>query len=59
MPAVKEVTVLLRQIGDDSETAPEQFLPLVYDELRKLASSLEILWFFFEPIRASFTPCWM
>ncbi|MBA2621739.1 MAG: sigma-70 family RNA polymerase sigma factor [Acidobacteria bacterium] len=37
MAAIKDVTVLLRQMSDGSESAPEELLPLVYDELRKLA----------------------
>lgn len=37
MAAIKDVKVLLRQMGDGSESAPEQLLPLVYDELRKSA----------------------
>ena len=32
-----EVTLLLEQVGSGDETAPERLLPLVYDELRKLA----------------------
>jgi RNA polymerase sigma factor (TIGR02999 family) len=34
----KDVTVLLHKITSGDETAPEQLLPLVYDELRKLAA---------------------
>ncbi|MGI8640224.1 MAG: sigma-70 family RNA polymerase sigma factor [Pyrinomonadaceae bacterium] len=32
-----DVTKLLRKVSDGDETAPEKLLPLVYDELRKLA----------------------
>ena len=32
-----DVTLLLRKVSDGDETAPEKLLPLVYDELRKLA----------------------
>lgn len=34
----RDVTVLLNQINNGDSTAPEELLPLVYDELRKLAS---------------------
>lgn len=33
----KEVTILLGEMSGGSRSAPEQLLPLVYDELRKLA----------------------
>ena len=32
-----EVTVLLNQLNDGDESAPERLLPLVYDDLRRLA----------------------
>ena len=32
-----DVTFLLRKVSDGDENAPEKLLPLVYDELRKLA----------------------
>lgn len=35
----EEVTALLQEINDGAENAPEKLLPLVYDELRKLAQS--------------------
>lgn len=35
----KEVTVLLKQISGGDEAAPERLLPLVYDDLRRLARS--------------------
>jgi RNA polymerase sigma-70 factor (ECF subfamily) len=35
----QEVTALLREINSGAESAPERLLPLVYDELRKLAKS--------------------
>jgi RNA polymerase sigma-70 factor, ECF subfamily len=34
----KDVTVLLNKISEGDNSAPERLLPLVYDELRKLAS---------------------
>ncbi len=34
-----EITVLLNQITDGSETAPERLLELVYDDLRRLAGA--------------------
>ncbi len=34
----KDVTILLNQINNGDSAAPEELLPLVYDELRKLAS---------------------
>lgn len=37
MTAHKGVTVLLKNMSDGDENAPEQLLPFVYDELRKLA----------------------
>lgn len=37
MTASRDVTVLLREMSDGDKNAPEQILPLVYDELRKLA----------------------
>jgi len=33
----EDVTLLVQQLGSGDETAPERLLPLVYDELRKLA----------------------
>jgi RNA polymerase sigma-70 factor (ECF subfamily) len=39
MPAPKEVTVLLKEMNEGAGNAPEKLLPLVYDELRKLAHS--------------------
>ncbi|CAN5365200.1 sigma-70 family RNA polymerase sigma factor [soil metagenome] len=35
----EEVTALLQEINNGEESAPERLLPLVYDELRKLAQS--------------------
>lgn len=35
----QEVTALLQEINDGTVNAPEKLLPLVYDELRKLAQS--------------------
>ena len=35
----QEVTALLREISDGTVSAPQKLLPLVYDELRKLAHS--------------------
>lgn len=35
----QEVTALLKEINDGTVSAPEKLLPLVYDELRKLARS--------------------
>lgn len=35
----QEVTALLKEINDGTVSAPERLLPLVYDELRKLARS--------------------
>lgn len=35
----KEVTVILQEINNGSSSAPERLLPLVYDELRRLAQS--------------------
>jgi RNA polymerase sigma-70 factor (ECF subfamily) len=37
MAESQEVTLLLREINDGDKGAPEKLLPLVYDELRKLA----------------------
>ncbi len=37
MPDRQEVTALLHEINNGTENAPEKLLPLVYDELRKLA----------------------
>ena len=37
MAVSQEVTLLLKEINDGSRRAPEKLLPLVYDELRKLA----------------------
>ena len=37
MTISKDVTILLKEVSDGDETAPEHLLPLVYDELRKLA----------------------
>src|SRR5215510_15417862 len=34
-----EVTLLLQEIGKDSRTALDNLLPIVYDELRRLAAS--------------------
>ncbi|MBS1795315.1 MAG: sigma-70 family RNA polymerase sigma factor [Acidobacteria bacterium] len=36
---VNNVTVLLKKMSDGDSAAPEELLPLVYDELRKLAAS--------------------
>ena len=35
----EEVTALLQEINDGADSAPDRLLPLVYDELRKLAQS--------------------
>ena len=35
----REITALLQEINAGAESAPEMLLPLVYDELRKLAQS--------------------
>ncbi len=35
----EEVTALLNEINNGTDSAPEKLLPLVYDELRKLAKS--------------------
>lgn len=37
MQSSYDVTVLLKEMSDGDENAPEKILPLVYDELRKLA----------------------
>lgn len=37
MNDTRQVTLLLKEINDGDENAPEKLLPLVYDELRKLA----------------------
>jgi RNA polymerase sigma factor (TIGR02999 family) len=37
MPTAQDVTEVLRQLTDGHETAPQRLMPLVYDELRKLA----------------------
>ena len=37
MPVNQEVTALLKEINKGDNEAPEKLLPLVYDELRKLA----------------------
>jgi RNA polymerase sigma-70 factor, ECF subfamily len=39
MPDLSDVTILLNRINDGDGKAPEQLLPLVYSELRKLAHS--------------------
>ncbi|MFM9903950.1 MAG: sigma-70 family RNA polymerase sigma factor [Pyrinomonadaceae bacterium] len=39
MPDRQEVTALLEEINNGGSDAPEKLLPLVYDELRKLAQS--------------------
>ncbi|MEQ1604773.1 MAG: sigma-70 family RNA polymerase sigma factor [Pyrinomonadaceae bacterium] len=39
MSDIQEVTALLHEINAGAENAPEKLLPLVYDELRKLAAS--------------------
>lgn len=38
MPSTEEVTQVLRELSDGHETAPERLMPLVYDELRRLAA---------------------
>jgi len=38
MPEREEVTGLLEEMNEGAENAPEKLLPLVYDELRKLAA---------------------
>jgi len=35
----EEVTVLLNRLSDGDESAPERLLPLVYDDLRRLANA--------------------
>ena len=37
MPSTQDVTQILRELSDGSQTAPSKLMPLVYDELRKLA----------------------
>ncbi len=37
MAEFQDVTLLLRKVSDGDENAPEKLLPLIYDELRKLA----------------------
>ena len=39
MPASDEITQVLRDVSDGCDTAPERLMPLVYDELRKLAQA--------------------
>ncbi len=39
MPPDSEITILLNRINDGDGKAPEQLLPVVYQELRKLAHS--------------------
>ncbi len=39
MSGREEVTALLQEINDGAVSAPDKLLPLVYDELRKLAQS--------------------
>ena len=39
MTETSDVTILLNRISDGDGDAPEQLLPLVYGELRKLAHS--------------------
>lgn len=39
MPDSSDVTILLNRINEGDTNAPETLLPLVYDELRKLAQS--------------------
>lgn len=36
--ATHDVTLLLKNVSEGDETAPDKLLPLVYDELRKLAN---------------------
>ena len=36
--ATHDLTLLLKKVSDGDKTAPKELLPLVYDELRKLAS---------------------
>ena len=38
MPSTHEVTQVLRELSDGQESAPQRLMPLVYDELRKLAA---------------------
>jgi RNA polymerase sigma factor (TIGR02999 family) len=38
LSAMSDVTRILSQIADGDREAPEELLPLVYDELRKLAA---------------------
>ena len=37
MPSMHDVTQVLRELSDGQESAPARLMPLVYDELRKLA----------------------
>jgi RNA polymerase sigma-70 factor, ECF subfamily len=39
MSSTQEVTQVLLELSDGQETAPERLMPLVYDELRKLAQA--------------------
>jgi RNA polymerase sigma factor (TIGR02999 family) len=39
MTQTEEITVLLNRMGDGDAVAPEELLPLVYDDLRRLAQS--------------------
>lgn len=38
MPSTPDVTQVLRELSEGQQTAPAQLMPLVYDELRKLAA---------------------
>lgn len=38
MAETHEVTLLLKKVSDGDVSAPDKLLPLVYDELRKLAN---------------------
>ena len=37
MPDTHDLTILLRKLSEGDKAAPEQLMPLVYDELRRLA----------------------
>ena len=37
MPSTQDVTQVLRELSEGHETAPERLMPLVYNELRRLA----------------------
>lgn len=37
--AMSDLTLILQTFGNDGQLLPEKLLPLVYDELRRLAAS--------------------